>query len=88
MRLRLTDQGARQLEALSEQHLDELAHLAPTMHALWDALEDTRHRDLDGAPHPAAPGSGCADAAARRRERWNAESHRPMARWLSNGRGS
>ena len=41
--------------ALSEQHLDELAHLAPTMHALWDALEDTRHRALDGAPHPAAP---------------------------------
>ena len=55
MRLRLTEQGARQLEALSEQHLDELAHLAPTMHTLWDALEDTRHRDRDGAPHPAAP---------------------------------
>ena len=43
VRLRLTDQGARQLEALSEQHLEELAHLAPTMHALWDALEHTRH---------------------------------------------
>jgi DNA-binding MarR family transcriptional regulator len=55
VRLGLSEQGARQLEALSEQHLDELAHLAPTMHALWDALEDTRHRDLDGAPHPAAP---------------------------------
>jgi DNA-binding MarR family transcriptional regulator len=55
VRLRLTDRGARQLEALSEQHLDELAHLAPTMHALWDALEDTRHRVLDGAPHPASP---------------------------------
>jgi DNA-binding MarR family transcriptional regulator len=55
VRLGLTEQGARQLEALSEQHLDELAHLAPTMHALWDALEATRHRDLDGAPHPAAP---------------------------------
>ena len=41
VRLRLTDQGARQLEALSEQHLEELAHLAPTMHALWDALEHT-----------------------------------------------
>jgi DNA-binding MarR family transcriptional regulator len=55
VRLGLTAQGARQLEALSEQHLVELAHLAPTMHALWDALEDTRHRDLGGAPHPAAP---------------------------------
>ena len=55
VRLGLTDQGARQLEALSEQHLDELAHLAPTLHALWDALERTRHRERDGAPHPAAP---------------------------------
>jgi DNA-binding MarR family transcriptional regulator len=56
VRLRLTDQGARQLEALSEQHLEELAHLAPTMHALWDALEATAS---DGDPrrarHPAAP---------------------------------
>jgi DNA-binding MarR family transcriptional regulator len=39
VRLRLTEKGARQLEALSEQHLEELEHLAPTMHALWDALE-------------------------------------------------
>jgi DNA-binding MarR family transcriptional regulator len=55
VRLRLTDEGARQLEALSELHLEELAHLAPTMHALRDALE----RDSEGAPrrtpHPAAP---------------------------------
>jgi DNA-binding MarR family transcriptional regulator len=55
VRLRLTDEGSRQLEALSELHLEELAHLAPTMHALWDALE----RDSDGNPrttaHPAAP---------------------------------
>jgi DNA-binding MarR family transcriptional regulator len=55
VRLRLTDLGARQLEALSEQHLEELAHLAPTMHALWDALEHTRDGDPDGVPHPAAP---------------------------------
>jgi DNA-binding MarR family transcriptional regulator len=45
VRLQLTDRGSAQLEALSELHLEELAHLAPTMHALWDALE---------APHPAA----------------------------------
>ena len=55
VRLRLTEQGSRQLEALSELHLEELAHLAPTMQALWEALE----RDNDGAPrrepHPAAP---------------------------------
>jgi DNA-binding MarR family transcriptional regulator len=55
VRLRLTDRGARQLEALSEQHLEELAHLAPTMHALWGALEHTRHERLAGALHPAAP---------------------------------
>jgi DNA-binding MarR family transcriptional regulator len=55
VRLRLTSQGARRLEALSEQHLEELAHLAPTMHALWDALEHARQRDPNGTPHPAAP---------------------------------
>jgi DNA-binding MarR family transcriptional regulator len=48
VRLRLTAKGATQLEALSEQHLEELAHLAPTMHALWDAIED------GDQPHPAA----------------------------------
>jgi DNA-binding MarR family transcriptional regulator len=41
VRLRLTEQGSEQLEALSELHLHELAHLAPTMHALWDALEES-----------------------------------------------
>ena len=55
VRLRLTDEGSRQLEALSELHLEELTHLAPTMHALWDALE--RHSDGSPrrTPHPAAP---------------------------------
>jgi DNA-binding MarR family transcriptional regulator len=48
VRLRLADQGSAQLDALSELHLEELAHLAPTMHALWEALEAA-------APHPAAP---------------------------------
>jgi DNA-binding MarR family transcriptional regulator len=51
VRLQLTDAGSRRLEALSELHLEELAHLAPTMHALWDALE---HAGSEGA-HPAAP---------------------------------
>jgi DNA-binding MarR family transcriptional regulator len=55
VRLRLTERGSRQLEALSEQHLEELAHLAPTMHALWDALEHASHDDPNGTPHPAAP---------------------------------
>ena len=54
VRLRLTPEGALKLEALSELHLEELAHLAPTMQALWDALE--RPGDGDGRePHPAAP---------------------------------
>lgn len=39
VRLQLTDKGSRRLDALSEQHLEELEHLAPTMHALWSALE-------------------------------------------------
>jgi DNA-binding MarR family transcriptional regulator len=55
VRLRLTDQGSRQLEALSEQHLEELAHLAPTMHALWDALASASDGDPRRTPHPAAP---------------------------------
>jgi DNA-binding MarR family transcriptional regulator len=50
VRLRLTTAGARRLDALSEQHLEELEHLAPTMHALWEALERA------GA-HPAARAS-------------------------------
>jgi DNA-binding MarR family transcriptional regulator len=46
VRLRLTDEGSARLAALSEQHLAELAHLAPTMHALWDALERTAHQGI------------------------------------------
>jgi DNA-binding MarR family transcriptional regulator len=42
VRLRLTAEGSARLDALSAQHLEELAHLAPTMHALWDALESSR----------------------------------------------
>ena len=61
VRLRLTDEGSGKLEGLSELHLEELAHLAPTMHAMWDALE----RGSDGAPrrmpHPA--GRAASDAA-------------------------
>jgi DNA-binding MarR family transcriptional regulator len=39
VRLRLTDEGARRLDALSELHLRELAHLAPTMHGLWEGFD-------------------------------------------------
>jgi DNA-binding MarR family transcriptional regulator len=55
IRLHLTDKGARQLDALSEQHLEELAHLAPTMHTLWDALEHNRDGGARATPHPASP---------------------------------
>jgi DNA-binding MarR family transcriptional regulator len=55
VRLRLTARGAAILAALSEQHLEELAQLAPTMQALWDALD-----------HGAGDGSSEAHPPARR----------------------
>src|SRR5581483_10689532 len=39
VRVSLTPTGARKLNRLAETHMAELAHLAPTMRALWDALE-------------------------------------------------
>jgi DNA-binding MarR family transcriptional regulator len=54
VRLRLTEQGERRLEALSELHLEELAHLAPTMNALWLALERGHDGEPRDEPHPAA----------------------------------
>lgn len=39
VRITLTPAGMDKLDRLSEAHLDELAHLAPTMRALWRALE-------------------------------------------------
>ncbi len=50
VRVTLTPAGAAKLEQLAEVHLQEIAHLAPTMRTLWQALEEA-----DGdAPHPAA----------------------------------
>jgi DNA-binding MarR family transcriptional regulator len=40
VRLRLTAEGAARLASLSELHLHELVHLAPTMRALWAAVVD------------------------------------------------
>ena len=40
VRVSLTATGAAKLNRLAETHMAELAHLAPTMRALWDALED------------------------------------------------
>lgn len=39
VRVSLTDTGRAKLTGLAETHLAELAHLAPTMRALWEALE-------------------------------------------------
>ena len=51
VRVTLTPAGAAKLDALAETHLQELAHLAPTMHTLWRELEAA----ADGSqPHPAA----------------------------------
>jgi DNA-binding MarR family transcriptional regulator len=44
VRVTLTPAGSDKLEQLAEAHLQELAHLAPTMRALWRALEQ-----VDGA---------------------------------------
>jgi DNA-binding MarR family transcriptional regulator len=50
VRVTLTEAGTAKLDALAEAHLQEIAHLAPTMRTLWRALEDG-----DGhTPHPAA----------------------------------
>jgi DNA-binding MarR family transcriptional regulator len=50
VRVTLTERGFEKLDALTEAHVQEIAHLAPTMRALWEALEG-----VDGdAPHPAA----------------------------------
>ncbi len=46
----LTPAGGGKLDALAETHLQELAHLAPTMRTLWQELAQA-----DGdEPHPAA----------------------------------
>jgi DNA-binding MarR family transcriptional regulator len=50
VRVTLTEAGSAKLDALAEAHLQELAHLAPTMRALWRALE----RADGDTPHPAA----------------------------------
>jgi DNA-binding MarR family transcriptional regulator len=39
VRVILTPAGEAKLDALSEAHVEEIAHLAPTMRALWDALD-------------------------------------------------
>lgn len=50
VRVTVTQAGSEKLDELAEAHVQELAHLAPTMRTLWRALEQA-----DGTtPHPAA----------------------------------
>jgi len=41
VRVTLTGKGAAKLDELSEAHLEEITHLAPTMRTLWDAIEQS-----------------------------------------------
>lgn len=53
VRVTLTDTGAAKLDELSEAHLEEITHLAPTMRTLWDAIDQTngqRARTADAEP--------------------------------------
>ncbi len=61
VRVTLTPAGAMKLDALAEVHVEELAHLAPTMRTLWRALE---HGDGE-RPHPAARSPRGQPAAVR-----------------------
>jgi DNA-binding MarR family transcriptional regulator len=63
VRVALTRAGAAKLDGLAEMHLQEIAHLAPTMRTLWRELEKSADGD---APHPAARS---AHRSHRRRER-------------------
>ena len=51
VRVTVTPLGAAKLDALAEAHLEEIAHLAPTMRTLWRQLE---HANDGNTPHPAA----------------------------------
>jgi DNA-binding MarR family transcriptional regulator len=56
VRLALTGAGEARLDALTETHLEELAHLGPMMRALWRALERSARETPDGAVSPSRAG--------------------------------
>jgi DNA-binding MarR family transcriptional regulator len=53
VRVTLTPGGSAKLDALAEAHLQEIAHLAPTMRTLWAQLEQSE-RDATRAAGPRA----------------------------------
>jgi DNA-binding MarR family transcriptional regulator len=61
VRVTLAPAGAAKLDALAEAHVEEIAHLAPTMRTLWRQLEKAN----DGnTRHPAARRPARAASAA------------------------
>jgi len=50
VRITLTSTGIEKLDRLSEAHLEELAHLAPTMRALWRAIEQAEAQTAVARP--------------------------------------
>jgi DNA-binding MarR family transcriptional regulator len=41
VRVTLTEEGITKLDGLAQAHLEEIAHLAPTMRTLWEAIAHT-----------------------------------------------
>ena len=52
VRLTLTNDGARRLEALSDLHLEEVPRLASTLRALFAEFDDTERDHLTGGAAP------------------------------------
>ncbi|MBV9167980.1 MAG: winged helix-turn-helix transcriptional regulator [Solirubrobacterales bacterium] len=78
VRVTLTPAGTAKLDELAKVHLEEIAHLAPTMRTLWRALEQG-----DGdAPHPATrrPREATADTPPSARRRYAATARSAQSR--------
>jgi len=80
VRVTLTEAGMAKLDTLAEAHLQELAHLAPTMRTLWRELEeadrDARHpaarptsKIASAPPRGSSPGTGSDSSSKQRRPR-------------------
>jgi DNA-binding MarR family transcriptional regulator len=52
VRITLTDDGARRLQALSELHLDEVPRLARTMRSLFADIHDDERDEITGRAAP------------------------------------
>ena len=61
VRVTLTPAGAAKLDMLAEAHLQEIAHLAPTMRTLWRAVQQ-----VDGHPAGRRPAKAAAAATSKR----------------------